>query len=1014
LSGGANPGPLVYDQGACTVTINGTPYSTAFGQGDNTNTITSRLAGVVNGGSLVSDAASGATESLTAKISGTASNYSLSATCSHDSANFSAGSFAASTSGSSLAGGTNPGPPTVDSGMVTLNIGSGFSASACYGPSGGCAAVSGCASGDSTATQIACVLGKGLSASGSPVTPMVSGSSISMVFKTLGLASNVAVNVVSSPAQPSVFPGGSFSGSAMLSGGTDPVPASLQNPYVTLYSYDTLGNLLRVDQKGSAPTDSTKWRTRLFTYDSLSRLLTAYNPESGMVSYSYDTDGNLMQKTSPQANQTGTATTTISYCYDELHRVTGKWYSAFWCQTQMPQGPAAVSYVYDAGANGKGRLTSLTDQAGSATYSYDVLGRLSSEQRTIAGTSKTVSYDYNLDGSVKVLHYPSGAAVTYTPDSAGRILSAVDTANAISYVTGATYGPDSALTGFVSGNTGGFAGITNTVVYNNRLQPCRITASITGAVPTNCLNSWGNVLDLAYDFHLGSGDNGNVWGITNYRDQSRNQSFTYDALNRLTSAQNAGTDCSVTLPGGRIKFWGNNYGYDAWGNLLSKSVTKCGAENLSVTAGNDNRLQTGYTYDAAGNMIHDATSGLNYNFDQENRITGAAGYTYTYDADGNRVEKSNGSTGTLYWYMSPGIVGESDLSGNLTAEYVFFDGERVARKDLPGNAVSYYFSDHLKTASVITDSAGNIKSESDYYPWGGELQFVNNDSNHYKFTGKERDLESGLDYFGARYYSNGLGRFVSADWSATPEPVPYADLGDPQSLNLYTYVRNVPTSKADRDGHCDTPAGLGSGQVGICIASYIRTTFFHFPGRGDGRKANPHGGTSRVEVRLIVDPKNHTVKITYDYVGRSGVGCKDCGFKGGGGSTVSKPTVDGKGNTDFQVAQHGESFMNKLTLGSLGTIDNHINLQVEPNGIVHVAPGSTARDYPSLEGFSYTLDKGGNTTSTQLINKIEASHNDNNGDLKKRERPISSNDTSCGGVVNCYTNPMVYNDPHQR
>jgi RHS repeat-associated protein len=70
----------------------------------------------------------------------------------------------------------------------------------------------------------------------------------------------------------------------------------------------------------------------------------------------------------------------------------------------------------------------------------------------------------------------------------------------------------------------------------------------------------------------------------------------------------------------------------------------------------------------------------------------------------------------------------------------------------------------------------------------------------YKFTGKERD-ETGLDYFGARYYSNGLGRWVSADWSATPIPVPYADFGDPQTLNLYTYVRNIPTTSFDPDGH---------------------------------------------------------------------------------------------------------------------------------------------------------------------------------------------------------------------
>jgi RHS repeat-associated protein len=279
-------------------------------------------------------------------------------------------------------------------------------------------------------------------------------------------------------------------------------------------------------------------------------------------------------------------------------------------------------------------------------------------------------------------------------------------------------------------------------------------------------------------------------------------------LNRLISAQNAGTDCSVNVLGGKTKFWGNSYGYDAWGNLLQKTVTKCNAENLSLTALANNQL-AGYGYDAAGNMTSDPTDGASLVYDAENRIAtatkGGVTTTYTYDADGNRVKKANGSTGTFYWNMSPGIVAESDLNGVLQSEYVFFGGERVARKDFPAGVVSYYFSDHLKTASVITDSAGVIKAEADYYPWGGELQFVNNDSNHYKFTGKERDAETGLDYFGARYYSSGLGRWVSADWSATPVPVPYADFRDPQSLNLYTYVRNVPTTRFDADGHLILP-----------------------------------------------------------------------------------------------------------------------------------------------------------------------------------------------------------------
>ncbi|HEY2495881.1 MAG TPA: hypothetical protein VGK24_02325 [Candidatus Angelobacter sp.] len=360
----------------------------------------------------------------------------------------------------------------------------------------------------------------------------------------------------------------------------------------------------------------------------------------------------------------------------------GKGYGAQGCPLATP----VVSYAYDSGANAIAHLTSLVDQAGTASYTYDIVGRLATETRTLTGAgeasiSKNLSYEYNLDGSLAKLHYPSGAAVTYTPGAAGLTLSAVDSGNNINYVTSATYGPDSAMTGFVSGSSSGFAGITNAYSYNKRLQSVNMSA----ASPSQTLYSIG------YDFHVGNGttgsDNGNVWGITNYKDATggRNQSFTYDSLNRLISAQNAGTDCSKMTVNGKTEYWGNSYGYDAWGNLLNKTITKCGAENLSVTADTHNWIHaTGapdYQYDAAGNMTYDATENVAVTYDQENRITGAGGYTYTYDGEGNRVIKSNGTTGTLYWAMTPGIVAESDLAGNTTSEYVFFDEERIARRD---------------------------------------------------------------------------------------------------------------------------------------------------------------------------------------------------------------------------------------------------------------------------------------------------------------------------------------------
>ena len=166
--------------------------------------------------------------------------------------------------------------------------------------------------------------------------------------------------------------------------------------------------------------------------------------------------------------------------------------------------------------------------------------------------------------------------------------------------------------------------------------------------------------------------------------------------------------------------------------------------------------------------------------------------TYTYDGDGSRIKKSNG---ILYWGAGP--LAESDLSGNMLRNFIFFGGKRIARKDASGNVVHYYFADHLGTADVVTSATGTIENESDYYPWGGEQVITSNLANqNYKFTGKERDSESGLDYFSARFYANQMGRSMSAD----PPYFQAMMLIDPQQFNLYAYTRGNPLKWIDLMG----------------------------------------------------------------------------------------------------------------------------------------------------------------------------------------------------------------------
>jgi RHS repeat-associated protein len=392
---------------------------------------------------------------------------------------------------------------------------------------------------------------------------------------------------------------------------------------------------------------------------------------------------------------------------------------------------------------------------------------------------------HNPNGSPATLTYPSGRIVTYAPNAASQPVSAMDGANGINYVTSASYAPQGGLSSLTLGYTASFAGIQINDTYNTRLQPNELKAWSTAGV----------AFDLTYGFIDGNGkNNGNVVQVTNNKDTTRSQQFTYDQLNRILTAKTTATSGA--------NCWSYTYGIDVWANLNSAqpiSGYSCTQSNLSLSINTNNQItNTGVSYDASGNTLADELN--TYAWDAESQIKTAAGVNYTYDGDGNRVQKSNGK---IYWYGAGSeVLDESDASGNITDEYIFFGGKRVAHRLISSGAIYYYAEDLLGSSRVITTSSGTVCYEADIQPFGKEVPpIINSCPQNYKFTGKERDAETGNDDFGARYFSPSLGRWLSPDWSAIPAPVPYATLTNPQSLNLYGYVGNNPETFADVDGH---------------------------------------------------------------------------------------------------------------------------------------------------------------------------------------------------------------------
>jgi RHS repeat-associated protein len=572
----------------------------------------------------------------------------------------------------------------------------------------------------------------------------------------------------------------------------EPNPTGSPSNLETDYGYDALGNLLNVNQVGNSSLSEVPV-TRSFQYDPLSRLVYSTNPETGYICYGqgsrskpcagfggYDANSNLLYRVDGNAR-------TISYTYDELNRLTSR--TGLGINDTYTYDQASVGQFQST--NAVGRLVNESNNINAyRLFAYDAMGRVSNQADchplNCGTTPDTTSAAYDLAGNMTSLTYPDGRVVSQTFDGAGRLSSVNqngwvgNTANpSFLYLVVNAYDPVGHVNSATMGN-----GVTMTATYNNRQETSSL-AYATAINPGTPL--WSKNLNWTLNGNLASAVD-NVLGMT--------RQFGYDSLNRLTGAQDyTGTGTSLMLnPSGLNQ----NFSYDSFGNIQQTG----NSFQFSPSYLPNNRMAN-YPYDNAGNLLGDLL-------------------TNTLQYDGlERVTTLNGGLangGTSYFYLPSGER-ISKSSASVTMDTISFGGRPIARAtgqgqwtdliygangllaEVPGTVASgpsYRLLDHLGTEVGSVDASG-VTTINDYAPFG--QSFNGSDIDPYKFTGKERDSESGLDYFGARYYGSSMGRFMSPDWSKNPTAVPYAKLENPQSLNLYEYVGNNPLSRSDLDGH---------------------------------------------------------------------------------------------------------------------------------------------------------------------------------------------------------------------
>ena len=583
----------------------------------------------------------------------------------------------------------------------------------------------------------------------------------------------------------------------------------------TDYKYDVADEVTRIDQWGG-PSGTQGDRVRLFAYDGAGHTIASSLPEEASTQYpaalscpgasssnpwtscyTYDANGNITTRTTNSGIQT-------HYLYDALSRLTSKAYS------NDPAGTPSVTYTYDlanpswqfpaqsvpsitnvAQSNLIGRPSYATNADATIVFSYDQLGRTTLRSECTPLTCPGDHFDthtaYDLAGNKKYADDGLDAVrnarspnsgyyygrLSFTIDLEGRLNSAtsdiVDSTHPASVLSNIAYSP--------------LGGVSMVQIGDNYSQASSYVPR--GWMKTRyAIDASANTLLSDTWTHDGNGN------LSQIQDSQFGQfQYSYDRLNRLTGGPNG--------------YGSSTYGYDNWGNLISRTATGGYSLQASTTADTHNQLlsfQPGY--DADGRLHTDSLH--TYTFDAENHVASVDGRTsYLYGPDGLRVATSmSGSVVAEYIYDTDGSLATTVGSdGKLVRSVLRADGihygDYTTGTGSGGGKTEFRLGDAIGTLVYNLDQAGNLVEGCAAGPFG-ETENCSSpiDYTETHFADTLEDQESGLNYMGARSYSSTLVRFLSPD----PSQLANAAAGNPQSLNLYSYVLNNPLIYVDPTG----------------------------------------------------------------------------------------------------------------------------------------------------------------------------------------------------------------------